>query len=180
MRKFLIVLAALMAILLVVGCAGENPLTPPPDPTPTARPTTAPPPPAATPVAGGGIRTQSLQKWPSNPAEAAQTFCVVVSSNADNRCDASRWELNPDGGWHLREEAFQVSVNPKGYLAEGYYDTKPGKNAQCFLYHAPMGVQGITIWPEPGTRQAADNLFSRMAVAKWDDGTTHPCQVMIQ
>lgn len=131
------------------------------------------------PPQGGGTGGGALVKWPTNPAEAATAFCVVVSSNPDNKCDASRWEINPDGGWHLREEAYQVQINPKGKLAEGYFDTKPGKNASCFLFNASAGVQGTTIWNEEGNRKTADNLIKTVAVPKWDDQKDHPCQIMI-
>jgi len=131
-----------------------------------ATPASTPTPSAVTTKTAG----TSSAKWPTNAAEAAAAFGG----------DASRWEATADpGGWHLREEAFSVVINPRGFLAEGYFDTKPGKNPQCFAFIVPMGVQGATVWSEAGTRENAEKLQGKMAIPKWDDGqSSHPCQVM--
>lgn len=122
-------------------------------------------------LAGGGSATQpvNLGAFPKTAQEASAAFGG----------DASRWEATAEGGWHMREEPFSVVINPRGFLAEGYFDTKPGKNPQCFAFVVPMGVQGATVWPEAGTRANAEKLQGKMAIPKWDDGqSSHPCQVM--
>ena len=135
-------------------------------PSSTTTPASTPTPSAVTTKTAG----TSSAKWPTNAAEAAAAFGG----------DVSRWEATADpGGWHLREEAFSVVINPRGFLAEGYFDTKPGKNPQCFAFIVPMGVQGATVWSEAGTRENAEKLQDKIAIPKWDDGqSSHPCQVM--
>lgn len=116
---------------------------------------------------------KAASKWPTSPAEAAATFAPET--------DPTRWEEAAEGGWHLKEEPFSVLLNPRGFLAEGYFDTKPGRNPQCFAFTVPMGVQGATVWPETGTLASATALQAKMAVPKWDDGSSnHPCEVMAQ
>ena len=143
-------------------------------PTPSPAPaTTRAPAPTQAPRQGTTTTTttgtQATAAFPKTAQEAASLFGG----------DASRWEPTADpGGWHLREEPFSILLNPKGSLAEGYFDTKPGKNAQCFAFVVPMGVQGATVWTEPGTRENAQKLQAKMAIPKWDDGQTHPCEVM--
>lgn len=117
------------------------------------------------------VQTTGTAKFPTTPAEAAATFGG----------DVSRWEPTADpGGWHLREEPFSTVINPHGFLGEGYFDTKPGKNPQCFAFTIPMGVQGATVWSEAGTRANAEKLQTKMAIPVWDDKSQKPCQVMTQ
>lgn len=75
--------------------------------------------------------------WPLGPTEAAATFGG----------EARRWEPTADCcGWHLREEASRVSIDPRGFAMEGYYDTRPGRDPRQFVAVDPVEVQGATIW----------------------------------
>lgn len=111
-----------------------------------------------------------LPAFPKTAQEAASLFGGAVS----------RWEKSAEGGWHLREEGFRINVDPKGYLMEAYYDTKPGKDPQCF---ASAGValeaQGVTVWPVVGTEEAAKDWQKMMAIPVWSDKQQHPCQVVL-
>lgn len=140
-------------------------------PTATATPeatATKTPTPTATPEALAV--PEVLPAWPKSAEKAAALF----GSSPD------RWEVNPNGGWHLREEGWRILINPKGYLMEGYYDTKPGKDPLCFASAGvALKIQGGTIWPERGTEESAKNLQKKMAIAVWEDKTQHPCQVIL-
>lgn len=74
--------------------------------------------------------------WPESSAQAAALF-----GGTDDR-----WEITPDGGWHLREESYRTLLNPSGYALEGYYDMNPGKDPRQFVSVASIEVQGATIW----------------------------------
>lgn len=142
-----------------LGLAQQQPATA--TPSLTSTPVTASTP---TPV----TQASGTAKFPTTPAEAAALFGG----------DVSRWEKNPDGGWHLREEATTTLVTPNGFLGEGYNDTKPGKNPDCYAFTVPIAVQGATLWPEPGTRDNAVKLQAKMAIPVWDDGKQHACRVL--
>jgi hypothetical protein len=95
--------------------------------------------------------------WPETPEEAATLFGA----------DASRWEVTPDGGWHLMEAHDRIVVNPAGFTGEGYYDTNPGKDPRQMVFVVAMEVQGCTIWPL--TPDNAQELFDAMAGQKGYD-----------
>lgn len=120
-------------------------------------------------VQAGVVPAYNPAAFPKSAAEAAAIFGG----------DASRWEPTADCcGWHLREEAFTTLIQPKGFLGEGYNDTKPGKNPDCYTFVAPTSVQGATIWQEAGTYPNAVALQKKMAIPVWDDGKQHACQVL--
>lgn len=127
------------------------------------------------------VQTTSIPAFPKTVAEAAATFGVDGSTR-----DPKRWELNPDGGWHLSEAQIgddtkdALNVNPRGYLTDGFYDTKPGRNPFAFVIVGIDGnipAQGATFWNETRIDQA-DKLQGEMAIPKWKDDsgnvTTHP------
>lgn len=160
--------------LLTAGCTRVKPMpeatataTPTPEPTATKTPT---PEPTATASPEALAVPEVLPAWPKTAEEVAALFGG----------SPERWEKNPDGGWHLKEEGFRTLIDPNGYLAEGYYDTKPGKNPLCFSSAGiPFEIQGGTIWTERGTEEAAVELQQKMAIPIWDDGKQHPCQVIL-
>ncbi|MEK7160198.1 MAG: hypothetical protein AAB702_01840 [Patescibacteria group bacterium] len=130
---------------------------------------------SAAPITGSTETAKSaeLPTWPKTAKEAGMLFGTDVESKK-----ASRWEPSADGGWHFREEAFVSAVNPQGYVLDGYFDTKPGKNPDCFVSNGvAVGVQGATIWPVSG-EQEATILLDKMALPKWDDGKVHPCRAV--
>lgn len=92
--------------------------------------------------------------WPTTPAEAAARFAPGTSP--------TRWEVSPEGGWHMREEPFRAIVNPSGFILEGYYDTKPGKDPRQFVSVLPIEAQGVTVW-----RATPEELFCAMGVQKF-------------
>lgn len=111
-----------------------------------------------------------LPEWPKTPEKAAALFGGKPQ----------RWEKNPDGGWHLKEEGSRIKIDPRGYLAEGYYDTKPGKNPLCIASAGvEVEIQGGTIWSERGTEEATKKLQQKMAIPIWDDGQQHPCKLLL-
>jgi hypothetical protein len=138
-----------------------------PEPTKTSTPTATS---EVTAVAEATPVPEVLPTWP----ETAEAAAALFGGSPD------RWEKNPDGGWHLREEGWRTLIDPKGYLMEGYYDTKPGKNPSCFT-SVGVGVemQGGTIWPVRGTEKEAKKLQRKMAIPVWDDGKQYPCQVIL-
>lgn len=155
-----------------------------PVPTPTAQPTAVSVPPTATtskasapsatpaaavpttaPKAGASAMPAN---WPKTSAEAAKLFGAT----------ADRWEVNPAGGWHLRESGDPALIKPSGFLGEGYVDTKPGKDPDAFVFTIPIAVQGCTIWPTEGTATNAKALQANMDVPVWEDGSKHPVRVV--
>jgi hypothetical protein len=112
-----------------------------------------------------------LPAWPTTAEAAAKLFGGT----------ADRWEATADAtGWHLTERAFRTSINPKGYLAEGYFDTVPGRNPECAVYASAWDVQGTTIWKAKATEKAMNTLLSKMATPKWTEAkgnnpVEHPC-----
>ncbi len=134
----------------------------------TATPNTTPSGPTQSDPDTGNVAYDPA-KFPKSPAEAAALFGG----------EASRWEPTADpGGWHLREEPYTTLITPNGFLGEGYNDTKPGKNPDCYAFTVPISVQGTTIWNEAGTKANAEALQAKMAVPMWDDGSSHPCRVL--
>lgn len=119
-----------------------------------------------TPVVEGVV----LPSFPKTSQEAASLFGGT----------ANRWAKSADGGWHLREEGSRIKIDPRGYLTEGYYDTKPGRDAQCLASAGvAIEVQGATVWPAAGSKVEAENLQKKMAIPVWTDGKQHPCQVVL-
>lgn len=133
----------------------------------TIPPTSAP---SATTPTGSTKLTADPKDFPKTASDAAKMFGG----------DAARWEPTADpGGWHLREEPFTTHIDPHGFLSEGYNDTKPGKNADCYVFADPINVQGATIWAEPGNKDNATKLQAKMAIPVWDDGQQHACRVLV-
>lgn len=127
------------------------------------------------------VQASSVPSFPKTATEAAATFGVDGSTK-----DPKRWELTPEGGWHLSEAQIgddtkdALNVNPKGYLMEGYYDTKPGRNPYALVavgINSNIPIQGATFWNEQRVNQA-DKLQNEMAIPKWRDEngnvTIHP------
>jgi len=117
-------------------------------PTPTQTPEVAPP------VAKAPVETPQQATWPTTPADAANLFGGT----------ADRWELTPDGGWHLTEDHSRTVVNPAGFVGEGYYDTNPGRDPRQMVFTVGVEVQGCTIWPLSASE--AQFLFDAMAAQK--------------
>lgn len=108
--------------------------------------------------------------FPTTREEAASAFGKDEFSK-----DPNRWELSADGGWHFKEGPVASSVDPKGFVLEGYRDTKPGKNADAFVSNGiEVSMQGGTIWPERGEEEARKLLAKKSPPDRWDDGTVHP------
>jgi hypothetical protein len=162
-----------VAEVVVASCTGRGKPKEAATPTATATPTPEPtatktPTPTATPEALAV--PEVLPAWPKTAEEVAALFGG----------SPERWEVNPDGGWHLREEGWTTLIDPHGYLMEGYYDTKPGKNPLCIASAGvEVEIQGGTVWPERGTEETAKELQTKMAIPIWDDGKQHPCQVIL-
>lgn len=127
------------------------------------------------------VKAVNVPSFPKTREEAAATFGVDGSTR-----DPKRWELTPEGGWHLSEAQIgddtkdALNVNPKGYLMEGYYDTKPGRNPFALVavgIDSNIPIQGATFWNEQRIDQA-DKLQNEMAIPKWRDEngnvTIHP------
>lgn len=107
--------------------------------------------------------------FPTTREEAASAFGKDEFSK-----DPNRWELSADGGWHFKEGPVASSVDPKGFVLEGYRDTKPGKNADAFVSNGvEISMQGGTIWPVRGEGDAR-KLLAKMSPVTWDDGAVHP------
>lgn len=120
------------------------------------------------------VQATNVPSFPKTRAEAAATFGVDGSTR-----DPKRWEQTAEGeGWHL-SEAQEVdgtkdalNINPRGYLTEGYYDTKPGRNPFAWAsidVDGNIPAQGGTVWNEKGGREKAVNLQSKMAIPVWQD-----------
>lgn len=117
--------------------------------------------------------TRVLPNWPNTPGEAATTFGVD-----DRSRDPNRWRRNPDGGWNFSSGDLASAVNPRGYVAEGYRDTSPGTNADCFVSAGvEVGMQGGTVWSVTGETEAR-SLLQRVPAARWTDGSLHPCRAV--
>jgi len=128
------------------------------------------------------VKAVNVPSFPKTAAEAAATFGIDGSTR-----EPKRWERTAEGdGWHLSEAQSSddtkdaLNVNPRGYLTEGYYDTKPGHNPYAFVIVAIDGkipAQGATFWNVQQIDQA-DKLAGEMAVPKWKDEngnvTVHP------
>lgn len=138
--------------------------------TPNVAPTAPSNPTVAPTQSGSGTGSGAFDpaKFPKSPAEASALFGGTPD----------RWELNPNGGWHLREEARATPINPNGFLGEGYFDTKPGTDAECFVFAGRTNVQGATIWNVNPTNEEKNILVAKQDPAKWDDGVLHECYVL--
>lgn len=149
-----------------VGLAGELR----PRPTRAPRPTCLPEATAVPLVQERPNVPEPLSPWPETPQEAAALF----GGSPD------RWEKNPAGGWHFEEAPYCTSIDPQGYLMEGYWDTEPGRDPFCVASAGvKVEIQGGTIWPVPGTKETAEELQAKMAIPVWSDGKQHPCQVIL-
>lgn len=131
------------------------------------------------------VRTGSVPSFPKSVAEAAATFGVDGSTR-----NPSRWEKTAEGdGWHLSEAQVgndtkdALNVNARGYLAEFYYDTLPGRNPYCAAIEGidqNIPAQGGTFWNEKG-KARAEKLQPEMAVPRWRvDGRVEPrpCEII--
>lgn len=119
-----------LATLLVgtgAGITGCNEATLPTySSTPNALATEVPPP--------GSVSVPSgLPAFPTTADGAAALF-----GN-----DASSWEHVDGNGWHMKEGS-RRSVNPHGYLMEGYFDGDNG--TVCGTSGEEQQLQGATIW----------------------------------
>ncbi len=123
------------------------------------------------------VKAVNVPSWPKTVAEAATTFGVDGSTR-----DPKRWELTPDGGWHLSEAQIgddtkdALNVNPGGWLVEVYYDTKPGRNPYACVavgIDSNIPAQGATFWKEQRIDQAG-KLQKEMATPKWKDENGNP------
>jgi len=160
LRKYTLLSIILVTTILVSGCTGSlvrPAATSEPESVSTeiAPATQTPPvstevPPTATPL----VVSPEQASWPTNPEEAARLFGA----------DASRWEITPDGGWHLLESHERTLVNPAGFVLEGYYDQNPGKDPRQFVSVVAIELQGCTVWPLNPSQ--ADDLFVAMATQK--------------
>lgn len=133
------------------------------------------------------IKAVNVPSFPKTAAEAAATFGVDGSTR-----NPSRWEKTPEGdGWHLSEAQIgddtkdALNVNPKGYLVEFYYDTKPGRNSFAGVavgIDSKIPVQGGTFWNVQQKDQAA-KLQREMAIPMWKDDngnvTAHPATIIV-
>ncbi len=128
------------------------------------------------------VQAVNIPSFPKTVAEAAATFGVDGSTR-----NPKRWEKTAEGdGWHLSEAQIgddtkdALNANPKGWLMEGYYDTKPGRNPFALVavgIDSNIPVQGATFWNVTKIDQA-DKLQAEMAIPKWKDEngnvTVHP------
>lgn len=128
------------------------------------------------------VKAVNVPSFPKTAAEAAATFGVDGSTK-----NPSRWEKTAEGdGWHLSEAQIgddtkdALNVNPRGYLMEGYYDTRPGHNPFALVavgIDSNIPTQGATFWNVQQIDQA-DKLAGEMAIPKWKDDsgnvTNHP------
>jgi len=112
--------------------------------------------------------------WANTATEAAQSFGTDEYSR-----NPANWEPTAEGeGWHLEEDGSIHELTLRDFVAEGYWDTKPGTNPQALVANGGnISVQGATVWNIHGER-AAQVLWNQKGEYQWPDGTKHTAQAI--